>query len=261
MDAELLGYPTFLDMTNLGSVLRVQLLEPVAALARPEAEAMVALYRHQLTGAPAPDGVTVGLAAQDEADPRLLEQAARGDALQALWRPANLMVDDDDKSKAVSVEVSSPSPPALEPAAVTVLLSAVLTERLEGAEAAWDRATLLEASGTHGAHLDGFLGDRLQLTDRGDLGDLARVLHTLEVPWEQAEPAVRESLHRSAGGERRAFGADVRMAARSRRGADEQQTAKDLYADRSQVDESQAARSREISSYLSDLQQALEELE
>ncbi len=261
LDAELLGYPTFLDMANLGSVLREQLLEPVAALARPQAEAMVALYRHLLTGAPAPDGVTLGLAAQDEADPRLLEQAARGDALQALWSPAHLIVDDENESKATSVEVSAPSPQALEPALATVLLSVVLTERLEGAEAAWDRATLLEASGARGDHLDGFLGDRLQLTDKGDLGDLARVLHTLEVPWEQAEPAVRGSLHRSAGGERRAHGADVRMAARSRRGADEQQTARDLYADRSQIDESQAARGRGISSYLSDLQQALEELE
>lgn len=259
LDAEVLGYPAFLDMTNLGSVLRDQLREPVTVLGRPQAEAMVALYRHLLAGAPAPTGVALGLAAQDEADPRLLEQAARADALQQLWRPAHLLVQDEDESVTAAVAAAAPKPTP-EPAAATALLSWLLTARLEGAEAEWDRAALLEASRADGANLDGFLSDRLQLTDKGDVGDLARVLFVLEVPWAQAEPAVRGSLRRSAGGERRAHGSDERMAARSRRGVDEQQTAKDLYADRSQVDESAAARRGEISRYLSELQRALEDL-
>lgn len=262
LEPALLGYPAFLDMTNLGSVLREQLLEPIARLDRQTAEAMVALYRHLLAGEPAPTGVVCGIAAESELDPRLLEQATRAEALQDLWRPAHLLVTDDEVQElaegaaAVVVEAAAPAQePKME------LLSAVLAEHLQGAGAEWDRATLLEASGADGAHLDGFLADRPDLTDKGDVADLGRVLHVLDIPWSRAQPAVRGSLERSGGGARQAHGPDVRMAARSRRGADEQQTARDLYADRSRVDESATARGREITSYLAELERALEDLE
>ena len=262
LEPELLGYPAFLDMTNLGSVLREQLLEPVASLERQAAETMVALYRHLLTGTPALTGVACGIAAESELDPRLLEQAERAEALQELWRPAHLLVSDDEVHElAEGAAAMAAEVPASAPEPTTVLLSAVLAEYLQGAGAEWDRSTLLEASGADGAHLDGFLADRLDLTDKGDVADLSRVLHVLEISWSRAEPAVRGSLERSEGGARQAHGPDVRMAARSRRGADEQQTARDLYADRSHVDESAVARKREITSYLAELERALEDVE
>lgn len=262
LEPELLGYPAFLDMTNLGSVLREQLLEPVGRLERQAAEAMVAFYRHLLTGAPAPTGVVCGIAAESELDPRLLEQAARAESLQELWRPAHLLVTDEEVHE-LPEEVATVAAEAPGPATErgTELLSAVLAEHLQGADAEWDRSTLLEASGAHGVHLDGFLADRLDLTDKEDVADLGRVLHVLEIPWSRAEPAVRGSLERSGGGVRQAHGPGVRMAARSRRGADAQRTARDLYADRSRVDESATARAREITNYLGELERVLEELE
>jgi len=260
LEPQLLGYPAFLDMSNLGSVLREQLLEPVAVLQRQTAEAMVTVYRHLLAGAPQPTGVARGVAADAEDDPRLLEQAARAEALQELWRPAHVLVQDAEPYDAAEPAEATDTP-APTPRAATFLLSGVLAEQLAPADATWDRSTLLEASGAEGAYLDGFLADRLDLTDKRDVGDLARVLHVLEIPWTRAEPAVRGSLERSAGGARLADGPNVRMAARSRRGAEEQQTAKDLYADRSRVDESTAAREREITGYLTDLERALEDLE
>lgn len=261
LDAPVLGYPAFLDMTNLGSVLRDQLLEPVAQLEREQAQAMLDLYRHLLGAAPAPAGAAVGAPAEDEADPRLLEQAARAEALQELWRPAHLLVQDEEAGAQLADAPRADLAWTESTVGSTALLSALLAEHLQGAEAEWDRATLLETSGADGAHLDGFLADRLQLTDKGDVGDLAQVLHVLRVPWEQAERAAQGSLARSAGGERRAVSPPARMAARSRAGADPRQTAKDLYADQSQVDKSDAARAREISAYLAELRRALEELD
>lgn len=262
LDANLLGYSGFLDMANLGSVLREQLLEPVAHLERDAAQAMVELYRHLLGGAPAPVGAAVGADTEDEADPRLLAQAERAEALQELWRPAHLLVTDaDEEERSEPAPAVAPRTPEAKPAESVALLSTLLAKQLESAGAEWDRSTLLEESGADGAHLSGFLADRLQLTDKSDVDDLARILHVLSVPWKQAEPAVGGSLARSAGGERRAEGPQLRMAARSRAGADPKQTTKDLYADRSRVDESDPARARQITGYLNELRRALEELE
>lgn len=270
LDRALLGYPAFLDMTNLGTILREQLLEPVGELERPVAEAMVAMYRHLLSGAPAPEDTRRGVPAIEEADPRLLEQAERAEALQALWRTTHELIRDADEGEAdvygdqrqraeVSAAAAEQSSAAPERARMLVL-SGVLGEQLEGPGAEWDRGSLLEESGAHGVRLDAFLADRLDLTDKRDVADLARVLNVLHIPWEQAEPAVRRSLERSSGGARQAEGPGLRMAARSRAGADAEQTAKDLFADQSRVDATQEARRREIETYLAELRRELEEL-
>lgn len=252
LDRAVLGYPAFLDMTNLGSLLREQLLEPVAELERPVAEGMVAMYRHLLAGSPAPLEVSRGIAAIDETDPRLLEQAARAEVLQELWRPAHELVQDVEEERA---EEGAPEP------ATVVVLSEVLGRRLEGQAAAWDRTSLLEASRADGARLDAFLVDRLDITDKRDVPDLARVLHVLDIPWDEAEPAVRGSLARSPGGSRRADGPELRMAARSQPGADTERTTDDLFADRTAVDASEEARNREAASYLAELERILDGLD
>ena len=112
-----------------------------------------------------------------------------------------------------------------------------------------------------GAFLDGFLGDHLQLTDKGDVRDLARVIKILDLTWSDAEPAVVTSLRRSGGGTRSAEGPTVPMAARSRAGADPEQTTRDLYRDQSNVDTSEQARSKEIALYVAELRRELDELE
>jgi hypothetical protein len=84
LDASVLGYRAFLDMTNLGTLRRDQLIEPVGELQRP------------LGAGPAPQDARRGLPAVDEADPRLLEQAARAEALRALWRPTDMLVQDEE---------------------------------------------------------------------------------------------------------------------------------------------------------------------
>ena len=239
LDANVLGYDAFVDVANLGTLLRSQLVEPVGDLERPAAEALVALYRHVTAGQPAPDEAPRGLPVLDEYDPRLLERTARADSLRALWRPALRLVED----------------------APALTLYDVLIPHFEGADAAWDRASLLETTGVEGAHLSGFFANRLQLTDKTDVADLACVIHALQIGWSQAEPAVACTLAMSAGGTRTAEGLTERMAARSRAGADEQATTRDLYAGQTAVDTSAAARTREIRAYLIELRRALDELE
>lgn len=256
LDRDLLGYSAFLDMTNLGSLRRSQLLEPIGELDPPFAEAMVALYRHLLVGAPAPENAPRGIPVLDEADPRLLEEAVRAEALRELWRPAHALV---DKTGELNEEAA---PGTANPRGATELtLSQMLLRYLEGPEAEWDRTSLLEIAHADGGRLGGFLTDRLDLTDNSDVPDLARVLRVLGVSWTDAQPAVRASLQKSAGGARQTEGPSVRMAARSLPGTDADQTTRDLYADRSSVDTSEEARVRAIRSYLAELQREFEELE
>lgn len=258
LDPAVLGYDAFVDLANLGTLLLSQLFEPVGRLERPLAQALVELYRHVLTGAPGPPAAPRGLPVLDEADPRLLEQAARGDALRALWRPALMLVDTepDEDTAAAAQPADAPVATAAQP-----VLAEVLTSYLEGPQAEWDRASLLEHSGVDGAHLTGFLSDHLDLTDKTDVQDLARVIHVLQLPWAQAEPVVAATLAATAGGSRSAEGRTLPMAARSRAGADQQATTRDLYADQSSVDASGQARAREIAVYLAELRRELDDLE
>jgi hypothetical protein len=101
----------------------------------------------------------------------------------------------------------------------------------------------------------------LDLTDKADVYDLARVLNALEIPFEEAEPAVTVSLFASSGGRREASGPSLPMAARSRPGMSEEETAKQLYADQSEIDRSAPARSSEVAAYLAELRVALDELD
>jgi hypothetical protein len=272
LDARVLGYPAFLDMTNIGSLLRGQLFEPVAELERSAAEAMVGIYSHLLGGTPPPEDGRRGIPVVGEADPRLLAQAARAEALQELWRPAHEVVRDifEEHADALADPLASgtqdrdPAVPSLAPSiahAPVPALSGILLEHLAGPRAPWDRPSLLEETGADGARLDALLDDRLDLTDKRDIPDLARILHILDVDWDRAEPAVRRSLERSPGGTRRAEGPSHRTAARSRAGADADQTTNDLYADSSTVDTSATAREREVAAYIAELQREIDQLD
>jgi hypothetical protein len=273
LDSDVLGYRAFIDITNLGSLLRDQLLDQVGQLARPAAEAMIGLYRHLLSGGPAPQDAARGLPALDEADPRLLEQAARSEALRELWHPAHSLVEDlgerGDEVQAEEGQVQSKPVDAAGAAAVpdasktadAAAISALLRARLETPDADWDRNSLLEQSGADGSHLDSFLRDQLDVTDKRDVHDLARVAHVLELAWPEVESAVVVSLQRSTGGTRQAQGPTMPMAARSRAGADPEQTERDLFADRTRVDDSEEAREREIQLYLAELRREFEELD
>lgn len=274
LTSDLLGYPAFIDITNLGSLLRDQLVEQVGQLDRPAAEAMVALYRHVLSGSPAPHDAPRGLPALDEADPRLLEQAARAEALRELWHPAHSLVRDlderpGDETRAeerqvrpkAAMSADAAAMPDTSTAASGPGVSVLLRRRLDGPDADWDRNSLLERSGATGSHFDGFLRDQLDLTEKRDVQDLARVAHALELDWPELQPAVVLSLQRSRGGTRQTHGPTVPMAARSRAGADPEQTTRDLFADRTSVDDSEQARESEIQAYLAELRRELEELE
>lgn len=258
LDASPLGYEAFIDVGNLGVLLEDQLVEPVAELPRETAQALVALYRATLGVGEWPSADLVGAQVVDKADPRLLAAAQRADELRGLWRAADKQVlDVSDDLRAASatqeLEIQSLGDP--------LRISDVLSARLSGPEAEWDRSGLLEASRAGGARLDAFLDDRLDLTDKRDIDELARVLHALEVPWEEVEPAVSSTLALSPGGTRRAEGQTLRMAARSRPGMSDEETTEHLYADQSGVDTSIDARHRETGKYLAELQQALDDLD
>jgi len=262
LDQSLLGYDAFVDMNNLGVILDTQLIEPVADLPTATAQAVVALYRATLGAGEPPPADLRGIPVLDATDPRVLASVGRANALRALWRPADRQVEDaDDEAKtgahpAPAVAASQP------PLAAAVKLDDVLSTRLIGTNAAWDRPSLLEQSGADGALLDAFLAGRLDLTDKNDVSDLARVLHTLQVPWDsEAKPAVIQTLSLTAGGARRAEGPSLPMAARSRPGSSDEDVTEQLYADQSTVDESAQARSGEINAYVAQLRQALDDLE
>jgi hypothetical protein len=108
--------------------------------------------------------------------------------------------------------------------------------------------------------LNNFVHDQLDLTDMHDVGDLARVLHTLGVGWEQSKGPVEFALLHAAGGIREAPGQMMPMAARAKPGATANEVTKALYADQSTINTSDAARRKQIARYLAELRQALEEL-
>ena len=245
IDSQALGYQAFVDLQNLGSLLRTQLVECLGTLSRPQAEGLVALYRWTLAGDSEPKGLPTGAAVLGEEDPRLLAAEERAEELRTLWRDTDAQVTDLE-------EVGSEQETGL---------AEVLQLRLEGHDAEWDRAALLERTGIDGGRFGQFARDRLDLTDKTDVQDLAKVLHVLDVPWEEAERAVAISLSGSPGGRREATGPAMPMAARSRPGASEEDIAHDLYADQSEVDRSAEARSVEVAGYLAELRQALDELE
>jgi hypothetical protein len=168
--------------------------------------------------------------------------------LRALWRAADRLVIDDDAD-------------AMEGEQTQRGLAVLLGKHLSGPEAEWDRSTLLEASGAQAAWLNCFLGNQLDLTDLRDVGDLARVLHTLDVQWDEAEGAVQSALWRSPGGIREAQGPMIPMAARGKPGASDDEVTESLYADQSTIDTSEAARKKQVAGYLVELRRALEDLE
>ncbi len=245
IDSQALGYRAFIDLQNLGALLRTQLVECLGTLSRPQAEGLVALYRWTLAGDSEPKGLPTGAAVLGEEDPRLLAAEERAEELRTLWRDTDAQVTDLE-------EVGSEQETGL---------AEVLQLRLEGPNAEWDRAALLERTGIDGGRFGQFARDRLDLTDKTDVQDLAKILHVLNVPWEEAERAVAISLSGSPGGRREATGPAMPMAARSRPGASEEDIAHDLYADQSEVDRSAKARSAEVAGYLAELRQALDELE
>ncbi len=258
LDGSQLGYEAFIDVGNLGVLLETQLVEPVAELPRETAQALVALYRATLGVGEWPSADLVGARVLDKADPRLLAAAQRADELRGLWKAADRQVRDvygDLREASVTQE--------LEPQSLgePLRISKVLAARLSGPDAEWDRSGLLEASRAGGARLDAFLNDRLDLTDKRDIDELARILHALQLPWEEAEPVVSSTLALSPGGTRRAEGLTLPMAARSRPGMSDEEITEQLYADQSGVDTSIDARRRETAKYLAELRQALDDLD
>lgn len=259
--ATALGYDGFLDLQNLGPVLQTQLLEYLGTLSRPQAKALVALYRWTLGDDSEPMGLPTGPPVLDEADPRLLAAEERGEKLRALWRDSDAQVIDLEETRERTLDrerpLSSQPDHDLEPKPE---LAEILHLRLQGPGAEWDRASLLERTGIDGGHFDQFVRGRLDLTDKTDVQDLASVLHALDIQWEEAENAVSMSLWASPGGRREATGPTMPMAARSQPGVSEQDVTRDLYADQSEIDRSAEARKAEVAAYLAELRQALDEL-
>jgi hypothetical protein len=253
LDRSLLGYGAFADVGNTGVLLKEQLVEPLAALEEPAARVLVDLYRAVLGTAVAPKSELLGPEATDERDPRLLAAAERRLALRPLWRRADRLVDAED---------GDPVGESVDDAGNTGRgLALLLDEHVSGPHAEWDRATLLETSGADGHWFDAFCSNRLDLTDRRDIDHLARVLHTLQVDWDEAKPAVACTLARSEGGSRQAEGPVMPMAARSQPGMAEDDVTEALYADESSVDRSADARQAAIAQYVADLRRALDDLE
>ena len=262
LEAPLLGYDAFVDMTNLGVILDTQLIEPVAELSEAAVHAVVALYRTTLGSGEPPPADLRGIAVLDASDPRILAAAGRAEALRALWRPADSQVEDADEDDAETATQQPDAVLAQPSPGIATTLDDVLNARLAGTDAEWDRPSLLEQSGADGALLDAFLAGRLDLTDKNDINSLALVLHTLRVPWDtEAKPAVIHTLALSAGGSRTAEGPSLPMAARSRPGSSDKDITDQLYADQSTVDESMQARRGEIDAYVAQLRKALDDLE
>jgi hypothetical protein len=253
IDSQTLSYQAFVDLQNLGSLLRTQLVECVGTLSRPQAEGLIALYRWTLAGDSEPKGLPTGPRVLAQEDPRLLAAEGRGDELRTLWRDADAQVTDEAAENDLDGEFNQPSETG-------VGLAGVLRPRVEGPDAEWDRASLLEHTGIDGARFDKFVTDRLDLTDKTDIEDLAHVLHVLDIKWEDAERAVALSLDTSRGGRREASGPAMPMAARSQPGTPEEDVTRDLYADQSEIDHSSKARRSEIAAYLAELRSALDDL-
>ena len=251
LDTGLLGYPAFVELASAGTILRDQLIEPIGELPPPLRGLLTALHRAVLGDGPAPPPAAVGVPVIGDEDPRLLAAEERRQALQRLWRAAARPLAAGDG------ETTTPFASERDGA-----LAALIDSNLNGIDAEWDRPTLLELSSADGGSLDRFLADRLDLTDRTDVGDLARVLHTLGIPWETTEPAVSRTLERSPGGVRAASRAvDLPIAARGAPGASEAAIVAALRAGYSSVDQSEAARGQQIADYVTELRKALDDLE
>lgn len=233
----IVGYPAFVDLGNVGTLFEWQLTVPTGRLDPRLADALVGLYRALLGAGSRPEAST-GAPVVGADDERLLASEERGQALRALWRAVDEQVDEPE----------------------VVDLPALLRSRIEGEQADWERTSLLEATGIDVSHYSGFTEGRLDLTDKRDLGDLALVLHELEVPWADARPVVEVTLRSSAGGQRFSAGLDLPLAARSRPGMSEDEIADELYGDVTGVDTSVPARQLEIEAYLAELRQALDDL-
>lgn len=259
VDDEPLGYAGFLDLQNLGTLLRPSLVECFGVLPRRQAEGLVALYRWVLGAGAQPTGLPTGPPVLTQDDPRLLAAQERGEELRILWRETDAQVADlPGEERAVESQQDAESAHGRAP---EVGLGEILELRLKAPDAEWDRTGLLERTGVDGGRFELFAKGRLDLTDKADVHDLATVLHVLDVPWEEAKHAVTVSLSASPGGQREATGPTVPMAARSRPGASEEEITKDLYADQSEVDRSAPARSAEIATYIAELRRALDELD
>jgi hypothetical protein len=255
LDTELLGYPAFADVANTGTILRGQLTEPLGQLSEPSAKLLSALYRAVLSDGPMPAPKEVGVPVTSSDDPRLLAADERRDALRQLWRAADELVDADDKGGEDDAALTSGS-------TVELALPVILAGYLEGPRAEWDRSSLLERSGADGAFLDAFRNNKLDLTDQADIGDLAKIIHVLEIPWEQAEPAVVRTLLASPGGARHATrSADLPLAARGASGASDKDIAGALKHSHSRVDDTDAARRQQVASYIAELRKLLDELD
>lgn len=247
LDADLLSYPAFLDLTNVGTVLGTQLAECLGALNPRQADGVVALYLWVVGTSDRPAGVETGVPVLSEQDPRLLEAQGRGERLRALWRAVDEQVVDEQHFDE-------------EEAADAFGLAEAINLRFAGADAEWDRSSLLEAAAIDGRRLDDFLQDRLDLTHRRDVEDLARVIHVLGVAWEEGRPAVIASLRRSPGGQWEGDDPELRAAARSRPGALSEDVTSQLYSGVGRVNESEEARRSAITAYLADLERALDDL-
>jgi hypothetical protein len=260
LEPSVLGYGAFVDMSNVGVLLGDQLVEPLNVLSGRTAQLLADLYRAVFAGEPVPDSEMVGPAVVDECDLRLLAADDRRQAVRALWRRADQLVDAEDASETDGATEGTTAGAAEEtPEGPGV--AAILDGHLIGASAEWDRPTLLEVSGADGFWLDAFSEDRLDLTDRRDVEHLARIFSTLGVDAHDAEPAIVCSLARSEGGLRQAEGPAMPMAARSQPGMSEDEVTESLYADQSAIDRSPQARKAAIAQYLADFRHALEDLD
>lgn len=251
LEPSVLGYRAFADVGNAGVLLREQLVEPIGRLEEAAARALVGFYRAVIGGEPTPETTLGGPIVLDADDLRLLAADERRLTLRPLWRRADRLVDAEQQAE-----------PLEQPAPAVAPTVAVLLERhLIGAHSEWDRATLLEESGTDGKWLDAFMKDRLDLTDRRDVEPLARIFSTLKVDTDTAAPAIIASLEQSQGGSRQAEGPVMPMAARSQPGMTEDEVTEALYADQSTVDRSPEARRAAIKQYIADFRSAMDELE
>lgn len=255
LDATVLGYPAFADVANTGTLLDSQLTEPVGELSKSATELLQTLYRAVLSDGPPPESGAVGVPVTSADDPRLLDADERRDALRRLWRAADRLVDLEGDDGQDEIEETRE-------AGAQHALPDLLARYLEGPAAEWDRESLLERSGADSAVFDAFCNNKLDLTDQRDLADLARVISTLQIPWEQAEPAITTTLWASRGGMRRASqSAQLPLAARGASGATEKAISAALNARHSHIDDSDPARTQQVAAYVAELRKALDDLD
>ncbi len=246
LETEVLGYAAFADLHNVGTVVEEQFTEFLGTLDQTQAAELVGLYRSVLgTGAP-PATARTGLPVVTRKDPRLLASQVRAEGLRDLWSIVDALVDADDD--AAGEQVASASP-----------LAELLSSRLQGPDADWDEPGLLEQTRADRKHVAGFLAGRVDLTDRRDVADLAKIIQVLEIDWDEARPAVAAALAASPGGRRYATTDDLPLAARSTPGSSQEEVTLHLFAESTSIDESPEARRSQAERYLQDLALALED--